>query len=134
MRLLVIILGLAGLLPSAPASATPPPPAPGSQPLRPISTCIDPSRVRGYSVLDSRRLLIDAGRRRYLVTLAWSCTELHGYRALAFDTRNPSGRVCGDIGDAVLPREGRGGVLGRCDIGRVEAISIEDWEAELRAR
>ena len=130
---------LIGALLLAPLLAAAPTPAAaregaGHTPLRPISECLDPTRVRGYQVLDSRRLLVDAGRRRYLLTLSWSCNELHTHRALAFDSRNPSGRICGDIGDAVRPREGGGTLIGRCDVGRVELISAADWEAELRAR
>lgn len=107
---------------------------PGNRPLRPMSDCLDPSRVRGYRVLDSSRLLVDAGRRRYLLTLSWSCNELGTHRALAFESRNPSGRICGDLGDAVRPREGGGTVLTRCEIGRVELIDQATWDAELRAR
>ena len=128
--LCTVLLGL-----PAPARAeTAPAEPPGERPLRPLSVCLDPSRVRGYQVLDSRRLLVDAGRRHYLLTLAWSCNELHTHRALVFDSRNPSGRICGDIGDALRPREGGGRVIGRCDIGRVELIDKATRDAELRAR
>ncbi|MCK7593844.1 DUF6491 family protein [Pseudomarimonas salicorniae] len=132
MRILILVLLC---LPLTAWSAEPlRPEAPGHRPIRPIGDCIDPSRVRGFHVLDSRTLLVDAGRRRFRVVLSWSCNELHSHRGLAFDTRNPSGRVCGDIGDAVLPREGSGGILGRCDIGEIKPISPEEWEGELRAR
>lgn len=112
----------------------------GYAPIRPITQCLDPSRARSWTMLDSSRLLVDAGRNKYLIELAWSCPELATQPALRFSTRAPSGRVCGDVGERVRP----GGLPVRafvpppgqeagCLISRASRLTADEYEAELRA-
>lgn len=105
----------------------------GYAPLRPVSECLDPDRARSWQMLDSNRLLVDAGRRHYLIELAWSCPELGTHADLVFRSHNAGGRVCGDIGDSIVPQGSGGNILGRCDIARIIRISAEQYAAELRA-
>lgn len=109
------------------------PAADGYAPLRPLSACLAPDRARSWHLIDGSRLLVDTGRRHYLLELSWSCNELATHRAITFTSRNPGNRICGDIGDAVQPREGGNGVLARCDISRVTPLSDDEAAAELRA-
>lgn len=107
--------------------------ADGYAPLRPLSACLAPDRARSWHLIDGSRLLVDTGRRHFLLELSWSCNELATHRAITFISRNPGNRICGDIGDAVQPREGGNGVLARCDISRVTPLSRDEAAAELRA-
>lgn len=112
----------------------------GYAPIRPISQCLDPSRARSWTLLDSSRLLVDAGRNKYLIELAWSCPELATQPTLKFSSRAPSGRVCGDVGERVLG----GGLPAKaflpppgqeagCLISRASRLTADEYEAELRA-
>lgn len=105
----------------------------GYAPLRPLSACLAPDRARSWHLIDGTRLLVDTGRRHFLLELSWSCNELATHRAITFTSRNPGNRICGDIGDAVQPREGGNGLLARCDISRVTPLSRDEAAAELRA-
>lgn len=83
--------------------------------------CLSPSAVRSWHYVDSRELLVDAGRRKYRITLAESCTELGGAASLVFKGDSVSGRVCGHFGDRVLTRGAA------CRIERVELIDDPAW-------
>ncbi len=114
----------------APSAAEEAPPS-GYQPLRPISACLDPGRARSIALQGNDRLLVDAGRRHFLIELAWACPQLGNLPELRFEARNPTGRICGDVGDAVTrPQPQRGG-LDRCPISRIQPISRDEYRAEL---
>ena len=112
----------------------------GYAPIRPIAQCLDPSRARSWAMLDSSRLLVDAGRSKYLIELSWSCPELATQPALKFSSRAPSGRICGDVGERVrgggLPARALQPPPGQeagCLISRASRLTAEEYEAELRA-
>ena len=123
---------LAGVAPSSQA-------AEGYAPIQPVQSCLDPSRARSWTLLDSSRLLVDAGRKQYLFELAWSCPELATEPTLQFHSRSPHGRICGAIGDRVrgsgtVPSQLPPGQEAGCQISRARLLSREEYDAELRAR
>lgn len=103
-------------------------PAAGSDrhaPLRPVSECLDPDRARGWVLVSSDELLVDAGRRHYRIMLSYACPGLATSPQLAFEA-GAVGRVCGDVGEAVRPLDRLAG--GRaCDIARVEQIEADEY-------
>lgn len=111
----------------------------GYAPIHPAQSCLDPSRARSWTLLDSSRLLVDAGRHQYLFELAWSCPELATEPNLRFSTRSPHGRICGAIGDRVrgsgtVPSQLPPGQEAGCQISRARLLNREEYDAELRAR
>lgn len=103
--------------------------ADGYAPLRPVGECIDPARVRSWALDGDERLLIDAGRRHYLVELSTGCPELGINPFIGFVSRNPSGRICGDIGDRVVPHGSAAAGRGWCPIQRVNVIDEAQYAA-----
>ena len=62
-------------------------------PLRPMSLCLDPDRIRTWHFLDSDEMLVDAGRKHYLLQLSTSCPELTHSWQLASARATPSGGI-----------------------------------------
>ena len=98
--------------------------------------CLDPAQARGYADLDRGRLLVDAGRKRYLVEVTPSCLNLDVAMVIGFRGDPISNRVCGGPMDAVLVRHSI-----PCRIERMQLLSKEeyrqallDYQAQLRAR
>ncbi len=78
--------------------------------------CLDPSAVRSWHYVDGSELLVDAGRRKYRITLAESCTELGGAASIGFRGDSVSGRVCGNFGERVITKRMA------CRIDRVQLL------------
>ena len=91
--------------------------------------CLQPGLARGFTNLDDRRLLVDAGRRRYLVEVYGSCWNLEHSTLIAFRGDPISNRVCGSLMDAVLVAGGH-----PCKISRVEMVDKEAYKALLQQR
>ena len=121
--LAALVLGALPVLASDPAPTRPPAPyLRGNQ-------CLDPAFARGFTSLDDRRLLVDAGRQRYLVEVSPSCWNLDFASALGFRGDPISGRVCGSVRDAVLLRGEP-----PCKIERMQLLDKEQYDAALRER
>jgi len=103
----------------------------GYAPLRPLSECLDPGRVRSWQLLDDTRVLVDAGRRHYLVVLTRTCPELGYNTEIQFSNKGPGQRICGDLGEQILPSGSLAGAIRPCDIQRLLRISRDEYEAEL---
>jgi hypothetical protein len=108
---LPLLLALAGVASAADTPQRPPPRVPLTG-----ADCLDPARVRSWHHVDSRQLLVDAGRRKYRITLGESCTELGGAPTISVRGDRISGRVCGNFGDRVITRRRS------CRIDRIELI------------
>jgi len=122
---LVLALGLAT---SASAGSPDTPILRGSQ-------CLDPDFARGWVELDDRTILVDAGRHKYRIEVGGACTSLSFSSVLVFRGDPVSGRVCGNLGDAILTRDYP------CKIERMQLISkaeykqaIDDRAAERKRR
>lgn len=90
-------------------------------PLRPQSECLDPTQARGWAIVANDSVVVDAGRRKFLLRFGASCPELEWTTRLQFRTPGGSGRVCGHAFDAVLP-ESRGGIVVPCAIESITSI------------
>ena len=117
-----------GLATSASAGSTDTPTLRGAQ-------CLDPDFARGWVELDDRTILVDAGRNRYRIEVGGACTSLSFSSLLVFRGDPVSGRVCGNLGDAILTRDYP------CKIERMQLISkaeykqaIDDRAAERKRR
>ena len=118
---------------------------PQSSPLRPVGECLVSRQVLDWGVVDQRRLVVKTlGSRYYDVQLSHRCPDLNRRPYLAFrdglqpmrlcsgrgfspwlgsDPVTSDGRICGDIGDAVVPRSGfHTGMDLPCDIASVRRI------------
>lgn len=94
-------------------------------PLRPIGECLVSRNVMDWGVVDNRRLVVKTlGSRYYDIQLSHSCRDLNRRPFLSFrdgmqqlplgsgrgwrrgigsDPVTSDGRICGDLGDSVIP-------------------------------
>lgn len=78
---------------------------PRPPPLRGLE-CLDPDFARSFNTIDDQRLLVDAGRKRYVLQISGSCWNLDHTPVIEFRGDPISERVCGNAFDAVLVRGG----------------------------
>ena len=85
------------------------------------STCLDSSRVRNWIVVDDEILLLDAGRKKYRMTLLQSCFNLSSSPTLQFKGDPITGRICDSTLDAIR-------VNGeQCRISKIEVIDKQTF-------
>jgi hypothetical protein len=100
------------------------------QPLRPVSECLDPDRARGWHLVDSDEILVDAGRKRFHLQLSPSCPELAFTDTVGFRSGDGIGRICGSAGDTVVAA--RHSPIGLpCRIVKVTPLTREQYAAKL---
>ena len=131
---------------TAPVAAAGPPPGPAvpAAPIRPVGECLKRDQVLDWGVIDPRHLVVKAlGKRYYDIRLAHDCPDLlkrpyfsfregferqpdpaHRTRAdIGTDPVTNDGRICGDMGDAVVPHSA---ILSSsdipCRIGSIQRI------------
>jgi hypothetical protein len=119
--LTVATLALAATAAQVPADT----PAQGRNAIRPVSQCLDPARVRSWQPLDSFRVIVDAGRRRYLVETAAHCTAIAIGTEVTFkgDLAN---RLCGDTAEFI-----ESGAT-RCRVSQVLPLTKQQYEDLLK--
>lgn len=84
-------------------------------------TCLDSSRVRNWIVVNDETLLLDAGPKKYRVTLRNTCFNLGISPTLQFKG-DLSGRICGSSLDAIrVQRE-------QCRISSIEEIDKQTFK------
>jgi len=123
----------------------------GIRPIRPVSQCLRSDRISDWKVIDDQRLLVKSlGSRYYDIRLGNRCPRLmsssyvgfrDGVQPLMTPSRpasnapgqNPTttdGRICGDIGDAVIPQTGSiDPTQPPCDIASIQRIDVETWKS-----
>jgi hypothetical protein len=117
------------LLVLSPAIASSPAPSePGPRYLR-AGECLDPSFARGFTAMDNRHLLIDAGSRHYLVELEASCWNLDFANVIGFRGDPVSQRVCGGFNESIVFRGER-----PCRIERMSLVTKDEYKAALKDR
>lgn len=141
-RLLVVLastLAVAGV-----SSAADPPPA---SKISPLGDCLVANQVTAWGVIDDRRLVVKSlGKRYYDIQLSHACQDLERRPYLSFRDGSRfsgpgsarysgsragggDGRVCGDIGDAIIPISGfRDGFERPCDIRAMRRIDAATFE------
>lgn len=108
-----------------------------AKPLRPLAACLVPSQVKNWAVISDRRLVVEAlGQRYYDISLQAECAELQTRPQLAFrdgamvvGAGGSADRVCGDVGDAVIPYGSERGPRLACAIDAVRRIDKTDFDA-----
>ncbi len=140
-RLLVVLastLAIAGVS----SAADPRPPSR----ITPVGDCLVSRNVTAWGVVDDRRLVVRSlGQRYFDIQLSHSCRDLTRRSQLVFrdgsDFSGPGsvrrsrsgargdGRICGDIGDAIIPVSGRrtGSEL-PCDIRSMQRIDAATFD------
>lgn len=127
-------------------------PAPKGAPIRPTGDCLVARQVLDWGVVDNRRLVVKSlGKRYYDIQLSHSCRDLsrrpyltfrdglrptplgsaRGFRrGVGSDPVTSDGRICGDLGDAVIPVSGvRDGLEIPCRIGSIRRIDENTFES-----
>lgn len=97
-------------------------------PLRPLSECLDPTQARGWAIVEPDAIVVDAGRRKFLLRFGASCPELEWTTRLQFRTAGGGNRLCGHAREAVLP-ESRGGLAIPCTLRSIESIDAARYRA-----
>jgi len=69
------------------------------------SECLDPAMARSWIDVGRDTLLVDAGRHKYRIEVSGACTALTWSPVLVFRGDPVGGRVCGNLGDAILTRD-----------------------------
>lgn len=136
MRPLMIALACLALLAPAAHSSDTPAETPGAErranpaPRNALTgaDCLNPAASRAWHVVSGNQLLVDAGRRKYRITLREFCTELGQAGVIGFRGDAVSGRVCGNAGEQVTLRRSS------CRIERVELIDAETFAAAATGR
>ena len=86
-------------------------------------TCVDTSRIRNWIVGNDETLLLDAGTRKYRVTLLQSCFNLGTSPRLDFKADPITGRICSSSLDAIR-------VQGQqCRIAKIQEIDKATFKA-----
>ncbi|MGH8107884.1 MAG: DUF6491 family protein [Arenimonas sp.] len=84
-------------------------------------TCLDSQRVRNWIVIDEETLLLDAGQKKYRVTLLNSCFNLGISPTLQFKGDPITGRICSGSFDAIrVQRE-------QCRISKITEIDKQTF-------
>ncbi len=128
-------------------------PAVKSGPIRPTGECLVARQVLDWGVVDDRRLVVKSlGKRYYDIQLKNSCRDLNRRPYLTFrdglqatplgsgrgfrrgvgsdPVTSSDGRICGDLGDAVVPVSGvRDGLEIPCRIGSIRRIDENTFES-----
>lgn len=122
-----------------------------SKPIRPLGDCLVARQVLDWGVVDERRLVVKSlGKRYYDIQLSQRCPDLNRRPYLSFrdglqpmrlgsgrgftrgtgsDPITTDGRICGDLGDAVVPRSGvNNGTELPCRISSVRRIDEHAFE------
>jgi hypothetical protein len=97
----------------------------------PLADCLDPDRARGWALVDSDELLVDAGRHRYRIVLARACPEVATASAIVFRGSSGLGRVCGNAMDAVLVASSRNQMQQPCPIASIELLDESMYQQYL---
>lgn len=96
--------------------------------------CLDSNRIRGWTAVDDRLILVDGGRHKYRIEVAAGCQALEFSHSVAFKGDPTFGRVCG-LGDEIVTKDYP------CAIERMELLTDdqyreakENYRAERKAR
>jgi hypothetical protein len=89
--------------------------------------CVDPGKVRSWSSLGDRRVLIDAGQQRYLIELSASCPQLSENPFLGYGSDHVAGRVCGRPGDRLVPHGSSASGGDDCPVRRMRSLSEDEY-------
>lgn len=87
------------------------------------SDCLDPARTRSYLPTSDREVIVDAGKRKYRLSIGQSCPAMSYTQGISFRGDQVDGRLCGGLNDAVVTSDYP------CKVDRVELITDEQFNA-----
>lgn len=93
----------------------------GFEPLA-VKDCLQPHRARAWVYVGDDALLIDAGKRKYRITLAVGCTALAVAQRIDFESGHGTGRMCG------MPQDYIRTEAGRCKVRSIELMPAGQYE------
>lgn len=148
MKIQALLLCLPLLAVAGASSGSDPQPQPS---ISPVGDCMVAKHVTAWGVVDDRRLVVKSlGKRYYDIQLSNDCPDLNRRPYLTFrdglrplplgsargfrpgvgsDPVTNDGRICGDLGDAVIPVGGvHNGSERPCDISRMRRIDEATFE------
>lgn len=96
--------------------------------------CLDPAHVRGWSLLPGDQVLVDAGKRRFVIELVAACPGLEHNPFLGFVSQRTGSRVCGVRGDQLVPHGSAAGGRPPCPIGRLRVVDDAEYADGLERR
>jgi hypothetical protein len=96
------------------------------KPLRPMSQCLIPERVRDWAYINDQEILVNAGRKKYRIRMSYGCPALAFGVFIRFDPGPGIGRMCGNLNEAVIA-DGT-----RCHVAAVERIDQDEWDETLK--
>ena len=102
-----------------------PTPKSSYKPLRPMSQCLIPERVRDWAYVNDQEILVNAGRKKYRIRMSYGCSALAFGSFIRFDPGPGIGRMCGNLNEAVIA-DGT-----RCHVAAVERIDQDEWDRTL---
>jgi Family of unknown function (DUF6491) len=88
--------------------------------------CLDPAMARSWMDLDRDTLLVDAGRNKYRIEVSGACSAVDWSPVLVFRGDPITGRVCGNLGDAILTRDYP------CSIRGMQLLDKEQYKALIK--
>ena len=98
-------------------------------PIRPISKCLDLSRSIESYVIDDKTIIAASGPNYFRINLSAPCSHL-GVGNLQLRTGNDSQRrMCGEIGDKVITRDGL-----HCQVQSLDILTRDQFKSMERAK
>jgi len=144
------VLALAIVIGPVEAAGPPPDAAASASPIRPVGECLKRDQVLDWGVIDQRHLVVKTlGKRYYDIRLARDCPDLlkrpyfsfregferqpdpaHRSRTdIGTDPVTNDGRICGDMGDAVVPHSAtRSNIDIPCRIDSIQRMDETAYE------
>ena len=99
----------------------------GTAPLRPVSACVDVTRVTEWYAPDDRTLIVRTGPKYFRIDLKSTCTNLltgNDARLVTSGSPGLQQRMCGDLGEKVVTRDGL-----PCAVDTVTPINAETFKS-----
>jgi hypothetical protein len=89
--------------------------------------CLATDRMRGWTAIDERHILVDGGRNKYRIEIAPGCSGLGFEHSIGFKGDPIFNRVCG-VGDEVIVRDFP------CSIETMQLLSNDQYKQALLDR
>ena len=133
MKTIPLTATIALLLATLPGAATAKEPT-GHAPLSPVGECMRAGRAREWGVVDAQRVVVRTWDNRYYdISLKDKCPAMakKSYLALTEGGVVRDGRICGEMGEHVVPHGGKANRLNDrpCRIDHLRRMDQEEYQS-----